>query len=520
MATLSQLLAIPDLGLRLIQAGRRDPELTWGSVTELLTLSEYLEGGEIIMTTGLALDGDDPRWRDFVASLSRAQVAAIGFGVGVNHDQVPAQLVQAASTYQVALFEIALPTPFIAISKAIAELLRTDELRETRNALRIQERLLDSARSEQEPAAVLASIAQATGRQLAVVSSDGSVLAGTGGFAAAQASAHGAAPGSPQAMEQVPLNSAGSLQLHISGGTPLSPEGRSVIAAGAIVLGLGIRGSSAAEARERQQWARLTEGLLTGSQAPAALSVLFPSHPLPATVRAVAVQGAAEDLVEWRSRARSGFERLVTSALPHISAPGIAQAWQLVPDTSAALEAAIAAAHAHGLDVVLGRPVGAADAPLSRRSALAKLPTLSTTAPLYIAPRVPETIWADRTSPVLETLMTLRVTGELTGDRGMRTLGGNEAPGAELAARVLGPLAREATVLADADRETLRVTLRAVFEADGQRGPAATALGIHRNTLRDRMQRIERLIGRSFSDPDDRAEIWIALRLEEQTFAQ
>ena len=515
MATLSQLLAIPDLGLRLIQAGRRDPELTWGSVTELLNLSEYLEGGEIIMTTGLALGGDDPRWRDFVASLSRAQVAAIGFGIGVNHDRVPPQLVQAASTYQVALFEIALPTPFIAISKAIAELLRTDELRETRNALRIQERLLDSARSEQEPAAVLASIAQATGRQLGVVSNDGSVLAATGGFAAAQTAAHGAAPGSVQAMEQVPLNSAGSLQLHISGGTPLSPEGRSVIAAGAIVLGLGIRGSSAAEARERQQWARLTEGLLTGTQAPAALSVLFPSHPLPETVRAVAVQGSAEDLVEWRSRSRSGFERLITSALPHISAPGIAQAWQLVPDTSAAIDAAVAAAHAHDLDVVLGRPVTAEDAPLSRRSALAKLPTLSTTAPLYIAPRVPETIWADRTSPVLETLMTLPGNA---ADGGVA--GGYPAPSAELAARVLGPLARESTELTVADRETLRVTLRAVFEADGQRGPAATALGIHRNTLRDRMQRIERLIGRSLSEPDDRAEIWIALRLEEQTFAQ
>ncbi|GAA2754634.1 hypothetical protein GCM10009870_120 [Leucobacter celer subsp. celer] len=61
----------------------------------------------------------------------------------------------------------------------------------------------------------------------------------------------------------------------------------------------------------------------------------------------------------------------------------------------------------------------------------------------------------------------------------------------------------------------LRSTLRAVFEADGQRGPAATALGIHRNTLRDRITRIERLTGRSLTSPDDRAELWFALRLEE-----
>lgn len=140
MATLLQLLAQPGLDLRLVQAGPGDPELSWASTTELLDLSGYLEGGEIIMTTGLALGYDDPRWRDFVASLSRARVAAIGFGVGINHDRLPPPLLRAASTYRVALFEIPLPTPFIAVSKAVAELLRSDELRAARSALQAQDR--------------------------------------------------------------------------------------------------------------------------------------------------------------------------------------------------------------------------------------------------------------------------------------------------------------------------------------------------------------------------------------------
>ncbi|QIM19141.1 PucR family transcriptional regulator [Leucobacter coleopterorum] len=61
----------------------------------------------------------------------------------------------------------------------------------------------------------------------------------------------------------------------------------------------------------------------------------------------------------------------------------------------------------------------------------------------------------------------------------------------------------------------LRDTMAAVFHADGQRGPAAATLGIHRNTLRDRLTRIERLTERSLADADDRAELWFALRLEE-----
>jgi purine catabolism regulator len=83
-----------------------------------------------------------------------------------------------------------------------------------------------------------------------------------------------------------------------------------------------------------------------------------------------------------------------------------------------------------------------------------------------------------------------------------------------LSVRVLGPLSLHDPQLGEADRGLLRETLRAVFEADGQRGPAAAALGIHRNTLRDRLARIERLTARSLGDADDRAELWLALRLE------
>ncbi|MBN9612931.1 MAG: helix-turn-helix domain-containing protein, partial [Actinobacteria bacterium] len=61
----------------------------------------------------------------------------------------------------------------------------------------------------------------------------------------------------------------------------------------------------------------------------------------------------------------------------------------------------------------------------------------------------------------------------------------------------------------------LRHTLHTLLAHHGQRGPAAAELGVHRNTLRDRIHRIERLTGRSLEQPDDRAELWLALRLGE-----
>ena len=499
MPSLSQLLALPPLGLRLVQAGAGDPDISWVSTTELLDLSEYLEGGELIMTTGLALEFEDPRWRDFVASLSRARVAAIGFGIGVNHDRIPPLLIQAASTYRVALFEIPLPTPFVAVSKAVAELLRADELRSTRGALKAQQRLLSGAHDERDPAEVLASIAQATGRQLALLGSDGAVLASTAGFSALSGS---------EAVEHIALDQEDSMRLAIAGSAPLTPEGRSVIAAGSIVLGLGLRRDRADAARERERWEYLTAGILAGTERPSSIAILAPRIAAPDRIRALAVQGTAEDIAEWRRRPRTGLERLIAPDSGAPRAPGLTLAWQLCADTRTALDRALAVAAEHGLDAVVGRASGAAEAELSRRSAAARLAALSPTAPLYTAPRTPQVIWADRDTPLLEALL-----GIASGT-------------AALSAQALGPLSRGRLPqgsaagdphpeLDDQDRETLRATLREVFLADGQRGPAAVALGIHRNTLRDRIARIERLTGRSLADADDRAELWFALRLEE-----
>lgn len=511
MASLSQLLSLPDLGLRLVQAGPGDPELSWASTTELLELGEHLEGGEIVLTTGLALGAEDPRWRDFVAGLNRARVAAIGFGVGVNHERIPAPLIAAASTYRVALVEVPPPVPFIAVSKAVAGLLRADELRSAQRALQAHQRLLEGAQGTQSSAEVLASIAQAVGRQLALLAADGTPIASTAGFAASSRAGGDPAQGGARAeVESIDVDAASGIRLVLAGGEPLGPEGRAVVAAGAMVLGLGLRGERGADERERDRWARLTEGLLRGtlggSAGVGAVRLLQPEVEVPHRVRAVAVQGAAEDLAAWRRAPRSGWDRLVTAGEP--GSPGIALAWQLSDGDEAAVERVIAAASAHGLDTVVGRPVGFEEAAQSCRSAQARVSDLSSLAQLYEAPRTPVTVWADRSSPLLETLI-------------------SEHRGEGLPSAVLGPLAPADPGLSEhrapsgvdsaqaGELAELRHTLRTLLMHHGQRGPAAAELGVHRNTLRDRVRRIERLTGRSLDHPDDRAELWLALRLAE-----
>lgn len=512
MATLSQLLAQPELGLTLVQAGAGDPQISWVSTTELTDLSDYLDGGELVLTTGLSLGAHDPRWRDVVASLSRARIAGIGFGVGVVHERIPDPLRAAAAAYRVALVEVPSPTPFIAISKAVSALLGADELRSAHEALLAQQRILDHAFGETGPAGVISAVAAATGRQVAVLSRAGTVIAGTAGFPQASAfeavelDAREGSPATPQNAEFTSLDIGAGRRLTVAGG-PLGPEGRAALTAGAIVMSVENRGQERASEREAQRWARLTEALLAGDpHAPHLLHLLDPTVDVPPRLRAIAVQGSPDAVSAWRQEPRGGIARLVT--LPLAPSPGIARAWQLITDGAPA-EHATDVAVSHGLDVIVGVATPLAGTLSSRRSVSPHLDTLSTVDQLYQEPRVPRVLVVDRDSPVLRALSE-----------------GAPAVAHAISTTVLGPLSSAAVAaeadppLSESERATLRLTLRSLLMHQGSRGACADHLGIHRNTLRGRLQRIESLLGQPLTDPDLRAELWIALRLEDRAVAE
>lgn len=57
-------------------------------------------------------------------------------------------------------------------------------------------------------------------------------------------------------------------------------------------------------------------------------------------------------------------------------------------------------------------------------------------------------------------------------------------------------------------------TLRTFLANNGQADASASALGIHRHTLRYRMTKIGEALARDLDDPTVRAELWLALKLE------
>ena len=120
--TLSDLLARPDLGLRLAGSvgSTLGSEIQWVAVTELENPAPFLSGGELVLTTGVRQRSAVDQ-RRFVRVLQRAGTLGIGFGVGLGHDEIPPALIAEANRWGVPVIEVPYQTPFMAIGKLVAD---------------------------------------------------------------------------------------------------------------------------------------------------------------------------------------------------------------------------------------------------------------------------------------------------------------------------------------------------------------------------------------------------------------
>jgi purine catabolism regulator len=72
-------------------------------------------------------------------------IAGIGFGVGIRFDEIPEPIVDACAERGLALVEVPLPTPFIAITQAVARRVSEQEVESLQKALTYQRRVTRAA---------------------------------------------------------------------------------------------------------------------------------------------------------------------------------------------------------------------------------------------------------------------------------------------------------------------------------------------------------------------------------------
>lgn len=167
---------------------RLDVPVRWAHVSELPDPVPYMDGGELLLITAMKLDAEDlEAMRRYVRRLVDAGVVGIGFGVGVNYEQAPAALVQAASEAGLPLLGVPRRTPFIAISKAVSAAIAADQYRAVTAGFEAQRELTRAAIGAEGPTALLAKLASHLNGWAALYDASGALIGSAPDWAARRA---------------------------------------------------------------------------------------------------------------------------------------------------------------------------------------------------------------------------------------------------------------------------------------------------------------------------------------------
>ncbi|TFD08059.1 PucR family transcriptional regulator [Cryobacterium sp. TMT1-2-2] len=148
--------------------------LTGVHISELTDPTPYLEGGELLLTTGIPLAGEPDSLRDYVTRLASRGVLALGLGLGAGTDDVPAQLESACAGAGVTLLIVPASIPFMHISRTYWDLVGKTEQADLAASLTLQTSLTQAATRPEAVAAVVKVLSNALGGWAVYLPADGS----------------------------------------------------------------------------------------------------------------------------------------------------------------------------------------------------------------------------------------------------------------------------------------------------------------------------------------------------------
>ncbi|OIJ89558.1 PucR family transcriptional regulator [Streptomyces colonosanans] len=531
-----------------VRAGedRLDVPVRWAHVSELADPVPYMEGGELLLITALKLDAEDPEvMRRYVKRLVGAGVVGLGFAVGVNYDEIPEALLDAAREERLPLLEVPRRTPFLAISKAVSAANAADQYRAVTAGFAAQRELTRQALSE-GPEGLLAALAAQVDGWAALYDASGAVVAAAPEWAGRRAARLTAdverlrerpAPassvvGGPSGEDRVELHSLGTgrrprAALAVGTAAPLGTAERYAVHSAIALLTLTTERSRSLHAAEQRIGAAVLRLLLAGQpdHARAVAGDLYGAL-LDAPFRLILAESASASAARAHAdgHARVAPAPQAAAALAGAGTDGdpldgLAETVESAAARSG--EAVLVVPDAERL-VVLAVDGGAAvtacqayaQAVQAARAAVREQPATDENE-LVVGMSAPA-------GPIATAAAYKQAEQALSvARRRGRSLVEHE----ELAAGSVLPLLADDAVRAFADgllralrehdatgRGDLVASLRAWLSRHGQWDAAAADLGVHRHTLRYRMRRVEEILGRSLDDPDVRMELWLALK--------
>ena len=167
--------------------------LEWAHAIEVDDPAPWLHGRGLVLTTGLRLPRTKQGQEEYVARLVAAGATALGFGTGMRFAAIPFAVAAACRSHDLALVEVPLPTPFLAVVQAVTD--RLGELRRLRlvETLADQRQLTRATLRDGVPGLARA-LARRLGASVVAVGADGAVVAAVGGLDAREVLAEVARP--------------------------------------------------------------------------------------------------------------------------------------------------------------------------------------------------------------------------------------------------------------------------------------------------------------------------------------
>ncbi|MHA6798236.1 PucR family transcriptional regulator [Bounagaea algeriensis] len=144
---LVDLLADQQLGLELLTEGDPDTPVGGAHAIEIENPSRWLKAGWLMLTTGTRFAGPAgtaEQQRALIRELHGAGVAALGFGVGISMETVPAALLDEARRRGFPVLAVPLATPFADVVDVVHQAALTKDVSRSRRTVNIQDYLLES----------------------------------------------------------------------------------------------------------------------------------------------------------------------------------------------------------------------------------------------------------------------------------------------------------------------------------------------------------------------------------------
>ncbi|MFL6217876.1 MAG: PucR family transcriptional regulator [Actinomycetes bacterium] len=514
--TVADLLAIGELHLGLVAgADGLDRPIRWAHVSELKDPTRFLRGGEVLLTTGRGMRGGPSGQAAYVEQLAKADLAALGVGLGFAFKATPPAVCEAADRAGFPVFEVPFEVPFIAITEALFSRLVNEQYVLLQRAGTVQQTLSRLLVEGAGLDALLEAYARMTGTRALLLDVRGEVMAAARGATAllppraVWAEIQALRPegnefslslsdeGGSRTLLPVLVGGgpAGFLVLHR--GTRPEPFHQVVVHHLATAVALELAKAQAVARTERRLVGDFLDALLEGelSATETRRRLRFLGLGASPAIAVLVARGSEPDRSE---AAVEGLRLLVQDRLSRRPAPYVCS---IQDATVVALFEAAGPAEARTVaeavaEAVLARGPGArfglgmpeADPRGLRRAYQEARFALEAAAP------------GGRGAPVA-------TVGDLGSHRLL--LARQEDAALEAISRgLLGPLA-------DYDHRQhgdLVASLRAFLEHNGNWEAAARALGVHRHTLRYRVRRVAELTGRDLDRAGDRVEFWLALQ--------